>query len=102
MKAEIKTAITEALTIVVVGMVAGMAYNAVATNGLYVASAAKVTGPEEIGLGEARRLFDEGALFVDARFAWDFEDGHVPGTCRVRATWPWAWWPSAWRGGSGT
>ena len=80
-----KTALLEAGAMIAVGVAAGLAYNALAADGLY-ASVEEVVGPREIDVATAQRLLDEGALFVDARFWWDYEAGHVPGALSLPVT----------------
>jgi rhodanese-related sulfurtransferase len=35
--------------------------------------------PQQVDIAAAKSLFDEGVVFVDARKASSFEDGHIPG-----------------------
>lgn len=70
----------QAAVIAVIGSAAGLGYNLLSERGVY----AEAPAGGEIGLAEAKRAFDGGAaVFVDARFEWDFDAGHVPGARSV-------------------
>ncbi len=83
----------ELALVLAAGALAGLLSNAVSPRGIPllgdwtkpygVRSAGGVHAPTygnvEIGLAEAARLLDEGALFLDARPAEEYAAGHIPG-----------------------
>lgn len=80
----------EAAIITAAASLLGFAYSFVMEKGLFfpasrrIATPQHVVPPEFISLEEALALFKSGdALFVDARHAYDFNLGHIPGAVNV-------------------
>lgn len=74
---------SQAAVIALVGSAVGIGYNALADGGVFAAGAAHA-GATVVSLAEARQAFEAGeAVFVDARFRWDYAEGHVPGARNV-------------------
>lgn len=68
------------LVIVVAGAVLGLAWNALGGRGFALSANVYVRpGDEVVAVAEARRLFDRGALFLDARPRDFYEMEHVEG-----------------------
>jgi rhodanese-related sulfurtransferase len=70
------------ITIPAVGLVLGLAWNALSGRGIALAGNAFVREGEAIGeieVADARGRLDKGALFLDARPRDFYDMGHVPG-----------------------
>jgi rhodanese-related sulfurtransferase len=69
--------------IALLGAGAGFSYNFFSDRGIYSLQGKKENALQ-ISLNEARLAFDEGGVvFVDARYAWDFVEGHIPGAVNI-------------------
>jgi rhodanese-related sulfurtransferase len=69
------------IAIVVVGMGAGLAWNAVSPRGFALGRSVFVQqGDEVIGAPEAKSRLDKGALFLDARPVDFWKMSHIPGS----------------------
>lgn len=72
------------LAIVVAGAVLGLAWNALGGRGFALSGNVYVQpGDESLTVAEARRLFDRGALFLDARPRDFYQMGHVAGAASL-------------------
>lgn len=71
------------VTIILAGAVVGVLFNALSPQGIALLGPVphrKVEGISELGLKEARALYEEQTgVFVDARSAREFNEGHIPG-----------------------
>jgi rhodanese-related sulfurtransferase len=73
--------------LVVTGVLLGLAWNALSGRGMSLTRHAFIhEGDEIIDVAEAKRRFDRGALFIDARARIVFEFGHVPGAVPLPET----------------
>lgn len=85
-----RTALREALAIAAIAAVLGFASTAIRDTGVFGASVSvearqpRPDSPTMIHLPEARDLFETGgALFIDARHAFDFARGHIRGAVNL-------------------
>lgn len=83
--------VRDTLLLLLLGAALGLGVNALRSDGLplgedwqvvrLVRQAGHAVRP--IGLDEARRLHDHGALFIDAREDWEFQEGRIPGAASL-------------------
>ncbi|MCX6356453.1 MAG: rhodanese-like domain-containing protein [Candidatus Aureabacteria bacterium] len=89
--------VIEAAVVLAIGSLAGVVNNAFSSHSIPCVGEwdktygvpspggehAATHGNREIGLAEARRLFENGAVFVDARPAGEYREGHVAGAISI-------------------
>ena len=85
-----RQALRESLLVVLAASVLGFSYTAISEKGYFQQKKSSsrlrqlaALAPAMISLEEAKAFFDSGAVFLDARHAFEFRQGHIRGAVNV-------------------
>lgn len=85
---DLKKALRDAVILTVLGVIAAVSFNAARPNGIPLVAPARGAAPSapedapglgNVDLAGAKKAFDAGAVFIDARSEHEFTAGHIAG-----------------------